>query len=263
MPNDPRAMMPGGRHSGSEAASWIVTQCEPLIATSVRNELDKAMVDLALENASWVATWVAGVVSDMTRTLPVSDPWRNLSASIPVPGKRRMRRGDLVTDLTGQGAINPRTGKRFGTWLDAVDLVGAPASADLTTDLGLAALLRPLSDDASALVAFAADGFTEARESLEAVYARSREGGRDGGRAVWSCGADAIRWAIHRRRSYTGLDDPYPAVSGFAWLVRANEFASGQGPSMVEVELQIASQRIDDDEFEALVKTPEGDGDEF
>jgi hypothetical protein len=43
-----------------------------------------------------------------------------------------------------------------------------------------------------------------------------------------SDGCAAIRWALHRRRTYTGADDPYSSVVTSAWVRRARSVEKGQ-----------------------------------
>ena len=148
------------------------------------------------------AAFVSGAVSDLLRSLPAEDPWRHTAL---VQGTVLSVRGDL-----------------FGTMLDATDLI-VPNHPDFSSDPRLAAFDSPLSTLAALLIHLCAQSWSTARETL-AELIRGGLAGED----LYCAGCAAIRWAIHRRRVYTGAEDPYSFVVTRAWVRRARSAEKGQ-----------------------------------
>ena len=148
------------------------------------------------------AAFVSGVVSDLLRSLPAEDPWRHTTL---VQGTVLSVRGDL-----------------FGTRVDATDLI-VPSHPDFSSDSRLAALDSPLSKSAALVIHLCAQSWSTARETLT----ESIRGGLTA-EELYSDGCAAIRWAMHRRRTYTGAEDPYSSVVSSAWVRRARSVEKGQ-----------------------------------
>ena len=196
------------------AVRWAAGLTEPLLSIAARVAADEAMRGRAATDPGWAAALFGGTLADVLTTLPREDPWRHLSARI----------GDLsigTPPRTDPGAGAWRRGsaggwQRFGSWQDAADLTGpVPGAGDVRADPGLAALAEPLRPRAAAVLAFAARGRGEAQTALTAL-------GGDGA-AVFEAGAEALRWAVHRRRSYRGSGDLWPVEALTEWAAAAEQ----------------------------------------
>lgn len=248
-------------------ARWVITLSEPLISTRQRDVADKNMAKFITRNSHWATAWFAGVISDIAQTLPPTDPWRRLSAFVDLakistghsdadPETKASftnERGVPAPDVTG--AIRP-DGEPFGGVHDSTDLVmGELGPADL--DLGLAAVSDDIDDLTSAIIGFSASN----TQALESVLARvyhhlwlaefSGREERNAGEAFLEVTGEALRRLIHRRRAYTGNDDPFPTVAGFAWMARADRVVSGGRNIASEISLA-RDARIDPGSYEEM-----------
>jgi hypothetical protein len=187
---------------------FVVSLCEPLLDTAARVEIDDNMISLISSRPHWLAAWLSGFLSDIVRSLDPDDPWRNLT-----PQK--------------DGKVLLPDGTPFGSWVDATDIVKASTS-DLRSDLGLAALERPLHDEAAQLFAVAAQGWDPTLHWLESHLVTGPEISRDQAKAFFRIGVTALRWSLHRRRLFAGMEDPFVPVSGSAWILRADRMVSGE-----------------------------------
>lgn len=164
-------------------AAWGVGLVEPLLDPHDRVATLDAMTAQAGHHRLRAVTLLAGTLTDLLDSLPDADPWRRADPSV------------------------------FGTYRDGLDLVPTEAT-ELTEDIGLAALARPLGRAGARLVGESAHGWENvahaANELDDPVPALTR----------------AIAWAAWRRRAYLG-DDSYPVLVVFAWLRRAALVASG------------------------------------
>jgi hypothetical protein len=197
------------------AVRWAACLTEPLLSTAARIAADDAMRARAREDPDWAVAVFGGALADVLTTLPPDDPWRHLSARI----------GGLVIGTPPRG--EPGTGAwrrdraggwhRFGTWRDTADLAEPVLTEpfDARSDPGVAALADPLRPEAAAVLAFAARGRAESRSAVDAA-------GTDG-LSVVETGADALRWAVHRRRAYQGPGDLWPVEVMTLWAARAED----------------------------------------
>jgi len=196
------------------AVRWAAGLTEPLLPTLARVAADQAVRRHAAADPRWAVTLFAGVLADVLTTLPAEDPWRHLSARI----------GDLTIGTPprtdpGPGAWrrDPGGGRRpFGTWRDAADLTGTPPGGpgdDVRVDPGIAALSDPLTPRAAAVLAFAARGRAEARAAVAATG--------PSGATEFEAAAEALRWAVHRRRGYRGPGDLWPVEAVTVWAAHA------------------------------------------
>lgn len=188
-------------------ARWVVALCEPLLETDARVEIEERMVDLATSHPHWFAAWLSGFLSDIVRSLDPEDPWRNLAV------------------VDGQ-VVHPDKSP-FGTWVDASDIAHV-SMADIRADLGLAALEKPLSEKAAQLVAVAAAGWDKTLTWCEANIVTGASLDPDEGASFFKTASAALRWAVHRRRMFYGLEDPFVQVSGVSWIARADKMTSGE-----------------------------------
>lgn len=188
-------------------ARWVVALCEPLVDTDSRIEIDARMVDLASRRPHWYAAWLSGFLSAIVQSLDPEDPWRNLQ---------------VVNNQTVHPNESP-----FGTWVDATDLVYASVE-DIRADLGLAALEKPLSADSAELLTVAAQGWDATLTWCERRLVTATRLGPSDGEALFKTTSAAVRWAVHRRRLFSGMEDPFIHTSGVAWTARADKLTSGE-----------------------------------
>lgn len=204
-------------------ARWIVALCEPLVDTAARVEIDEHMVRLVSSHPHWFAAWAAGFLSDVVQSLDPDDPWRNLQI------------------VDGQ-VVHPDRSP-FGTWVDATDIVHVSIE-DIRADLGLAALEHPAGDEAARLLSVAARGWDPTLTWLETNMVTSAVLSLDEGAGFFRTVSSALRWAIHRRRLFSGLEDPFVQVSGVAWISRADKMTSGEPWDEARAARHLASNKV-------------------
>lgn len=224
-------------------ARWVMTLSEPLLSVEVRSECEVAMARFIGSNDRWACHWFAGFIFDVVSTLPPNDPWRHLSATVDLAllsvGERG--RGDTLLRFDNPrgaeapaetGAVLP-SGARFGTAEDSSDVLvsdfGAPDA-----DIGLVALAEPLDDLSSAIAGFATSNVEAFGATLAKIYHHlwlasdfAGETEKTSGERFLQAVGPVLRRFIHRRRIYTGSDDPFPSVAGFAWMARADRLMDG------------------------------------
>lgn len=186
---------------------WVVSLCEPLLDTDSRIEIDRGMVDTIAANPHWVAAWAAGWLSDIVRSLDPDDPWRRIT-------------------FDGESTLHP-DGSPFGSWVDATDIVHASTN-DIRSDLGLAAVEKQMDPKAAALLAMAAQGRDAALHWCERNLVTAPSLSREEASLFFTVMATALRWAIYRRRLFSGAEDPFIPVSGTEWIRRASKVISGE-----------------------------------
>lgn len=237
-------------------ARWVVSLSEPLMSTLRRADVDADMASFIDRNPRWACRWAAGVLHDVSRTLPPDDPWLRLSGTIDLarisvgePGaveetwlEHRHPEGAPPPGETG--AVLP-DGQRFGSVGDSGDILlpdlGAPES-----DIGLVGLAEPLPDLAAGVAGFVSAPPAELVRTLTAVHQHLWLAGLTGkseesaGVAFLGVLSPVIRRFVHRRRVYTGQDDPFPSVAGFAWMARADRLMSED--RTIDQELGLASE---------------------
>lgn len=234
-------------------ARWMMTFAEPLLSTERRILLDADMAAFCAANIEWATCWFTGYLTDVASTLPPEDPWRHLSATLHLAVRSptvQDVRSERISFDNPEGAPAPRDtgavlpdGRPFGATSDSADLltadIGPPSS-----DIGLVALTEPLGPVAAALAGFATadtDTFHSALmaywRQLQADGAENGDGRADPGVRFLGAVAPVLRRFIHRRRIYTGPDDPFPLVAGFAWLARADRLLAGSGGPIAELGL--------------------------
>ena len=200
------------------AVRWAAGLTEPLLSTAARVTADDAMRGRALVDPQWAVTLFAGVLADVLTTLPVDDPWRHLSARIGGLSIGTPPGSDPSAGAWRRGSAGGW--HRFGSWRDAADLV--PETGDLRADPGTAALVEPLRPEPAAILAFAARGRAESAAAVGSL-------GPDGA-AVFEAGAEALRWAVHRRRAYCGPGDLWPVEALTEWAAGAERRAPAVRP---------------------------------
>ena len=215
------------------AVHWVVTLVEPLLASADRDRYLQGMREACAASPGWAAVFFGGLVADLVLTLPERDPWRALSARV---GSTTV--GPRPPDLDGAVTAAARP---FGAWTDAEDLL-TPVYERVELDPSLSGLTSGLAPHAAALLAGAGYGWQAGRQIALAVAAGDLAGLFDAGHA-------AASWALHRRRSYGVVDDPWPVESAYRWSWRAEqEIAGKQWP------LEPVQEAIDEERVESLLR---------
>lgn len=231
-------------------ARWLMSLAEPLLSTEWRVDLDKEMAAFCGANQKWSAYWFAGYINDIVSTLPPEDPWRHLSATIDlamISAAAQVSGRERITFDNPRGRPAPRDtgavfpdGRGFGTKSDSSDLLMTDIGPS-ESDIGLAALSEPLSPVSAALAGFATADVDLFHSVLTEVWRQlhfdaTDEGiaGPDAGTRYLGAVAPVLRRFIHRRRIYTGPDDPFPMVAGFSWMARADRLVAGRGRTSAE-----------------------------
>jgi hypothetical protein len=247
-------------------ARWVMTLSEPLLSTERRMTLDDDMAAFISSNHQWAVYWFTGSIGDIVSTLPVNDPWRHLSASIDLT---MISTGESSSDTEARMSFqNPRgqpapvgtravfpDGRTFGSAADSSDLV-LPDIGPPDSDIGLVALTEPLGDLSSALGGFATADVELFCSALGQVWhhlwiAEYSGGTSSAGSEFLRAVAPVLRRFIHRRRLYTGLDDPFPTLAAFSWMARADRLISD--PQQISAELGLAQDAaIEPGAYDAL-----------
>lgn len=180
---------------------WVVALCEPLLPIKARLAADEGAENVAASSSWWFRVWSAGVISDIMLTLDPDDPWMRLS-------------------VDENGTVRTPDGEPFGSWKNSADILHVPSPTyfDPREDLGLAALAYGIHERAALLLA-------QARGGLDAMLDILRGTSDD---ELFEVASEALRWAIHRRRIFTGLDDAYAPVTAKNWIPRADKIVAGQ-----------------------------------
>lgn len=239
-------------------AHWSVAMCEPLLSTHARDEIDKEVDDACYTEPEYVCAWACGLMVTLLASLPSQDPWRNLSAAIYPDGGGN----PIVADRPGVPApsvTGARSAKRsFGSRRDVTDMI-IPEFNDWLMDLGLAGVAEDLDPQAAALIGFASHGFTpvvDAATYIAEALIKERKvsvtSSKPTMREILWC---AVTRVIHRRRTYTGQDDPFVTSQMFEWTVRARKWVDNPDESQLpriqaEVAEAIDPYRIPDEDYE-------------
>lgn len=214
---------------------WIVALSDPLVETESRAEIEDQLTRLVAAHPHWFAGWVSGFVSDLIRSLDPKDPWRNLSVH------------DAQTLL--------KDGSPFGTWVDATDVVPA-GDPDLRSDIGLAALEKKLDPRAAQLIAVSARGWEATLSWCEKNLVTAASLDLDAARDYFRVAAQAIRWALHRRRVFSGIDDPFAILTAQAWVGRADKLTSGESWDEARAARSLRSNSISEGIYEQTIAPP-------
>lgn len=223
-------------------AAWVVSLSSPLIQPELSSRIYVRARESMGRDPARARFWVSGLIADIITCLPTPDPWRALSARIPVDGG---------ADLVLLGAVPPPRSLgaacadgEFGTWRCGTDLV-APAHANLFIDAGLIALAEPLTSESAAVLAMAGSNYESGASALEVLAG-------DDGQKVLDIAGPALRWAIWRRQVYTGPEDSFAMTTAFMWLGHSRDLAAGQALDEAERQADIAGGQLADDLYEPV-----------
>ena len=268
------------RRSTDACIAWAICLVEPLVPLRRLVRLDERLAEATADDPGLVALVLAGVTSDVVRTLPSDDPWRSLVLPEREQAPDRLSAAQSAPDGPGafpavqrdpgarsgasgapEGPIPlepPRwpSGAPFGTWRDGTDLVelawGSPER-----DPAFVPLADDLSPASARLLVAAVVGWraawAEARAILDNAGILAAAG--EPGAAELSTQAglahtplvDALRWACWRRRAYgiAPAEDVWPYEATHHWATRAFELLElGKDPNEAVVERDIAWHRI-------------------
>jgi hypothetical protein len=225
--------------------------CEPLISTQDRVELDSQMSEIGHASAEWLNTWFAGMLASTVRSLPAEDPWRRISAAFyPKQGQPHVYTYDSVDPPQVTGSRSK--GKAFGTRRDHTDMI-IPEFNDWLADLQLAAVTKEIDDWSAALIGFAGGGFSGTLKALEAMCSEivdERKVKLDPAtRDLFEISSEALKYVIHRRREYVGLDDEFVWSKGFQWITRTDQILSGREFSESDLDDDIEESKVADGDY--------------
>ncbi len=231
-----------------EVARWVVTLSEPLLRTADRSQTDQAMAAFINRNRDWACAYFAGLLTDLSGSLPRDDPWTCLSATIDLdqvasdhpsgdPDRKLVWAGaaplpeDTGATIVGLPGHQPRV---FGTRTDALDLVPLDV-VDPSASREMASLTVNLAPLSAALVGFAsADARTmqfvlsEVCHHLMLAFLSSATTDTVGESLLKTAG-QAVQWLVHRRRQYLGGDDDgFAHTVGFEWMSKADRVNTGK-----------------------------------
>lgn len=219
-------------------ARWAVGLGEPLLTAQRHLELEMSAADWSRSEPRLASAWFAGWLWQIAQTLPLDDPWRRMTVRWPLAGGGEIVKGDPPDGaygcwLKGQPVKDSRAGG---------DIV-YPSNQDLQLDAGLVALEEGIGPSAACLLGLSClDTWQQGRELLENL---SRTNGVPGSSPVFDTGAQALRWMVWRRRVYVGRTDPYPLLTAFAWLPRAERLDEDLQVDIEACRYEIETERID------------------
>lgn len=232
----------------STMSRWAMVLTEPLLSLSQRARLEDDLAALHHRDPDTVHMFFAGLVSDLSQTLPDKDPWCHLSG--------RAGKACYGPNPPGDMGASTAAGAPFGTWTDAVDVLPL-TFATVDDDPQLCALAGGLEPDAAAILGAGATGWRGCLEVVQEVFetplacpgssdAWTAAGYEHGARLnrVRKASSQAVRWLAHRRRAWVGAGDPWPAESAFRWAWRAARTADGRTWDEADVTRALLAERL-------------------
>lgn len=200
-----------------DLAAWAITLAQPLVRPGLAVKIARqARATMALDPPR-ARYWLAGLIGDIVSSLPSIDPWRSLSARVPVLGNPDIVVLGSVPPPDSLGAASARG--PFGTWQDGADLV-PPTHPNLLIDRELIVLAEGLVPASAAVLAMCASDFHTGARALQVLG--------PGGPESFDIGAPALRWAMWRRQVYVGQEDTWAHTAAMMWLHRAGALVTGE-----------------------------------
>lgn len=176
------------------ALRWSSSLVEPLLSTAQRSRFDNDWREVARADAPWFCSFCAGVLAGIASSLPQEDPWRTVK-------------------VDANGVAKWPDGLTFGRPADHFDVLHPiPELDEPGVDPTSIALEQTISSESAALVAMSFNGWREPYAALVGVsfdgwsdtYAADEEAQvHYGPDMAFDVATSAIRWALHRRRSYS------------------------------------------------------------
>lgn len=186
------------------ALRWATSLVEPLLSTVQRAHLDNDFGEIARSESKWFAAFCAGVLSGITTSLPITDPWRATKAN---------------------GVARWPDGRTFGLRADTDDVIRPIPEIDIPgIDPTTLALEQGISSSAAALLTISFSGW---RVTYAALIKAQVQHGPD---ATFNTATSAIRWALHRRRAYRPeAFDAYLDFLVMGWAGWADDLSADTG----------------------------------
>jgi hypothetical protein len=199
------------------ALRWTASLVEPLLSTAQRNQFDHDFREVARSDPIWFCAFGAGMLSGITGSLPMSEPWR-------------------TAKVDAEGVARWPDGRKFGLREDTNDVIRPILEID---DAGIdpttLALEEGISSAAAALIAASFGGWRGAHEILVEAQVQF------GPNKAFGLATSAIRWAQHRRRAYRPESfDAWLDLLSIGWAGWADDVDGGGGLS------ETAEREIDD-----------------
>ncbi len=204
------------------ALRWSASLVEPLLSTDQRTALDADFREISRIEPAWFAAFCAGVLSGITTSLPITDPWRAAKAN---------------------GAARWPDGRPFGRREDTDDVIRPVHEIDdAGVDPTTLALEAGISTPAARLLTISFGGW---RDTTTALVETQSQHGPD---KAFTTITSAIRWAYHRRRAYRPeYFDTYLDFLVLGWAGWADDVSANRGLSDAakqEIEDAAAKERV-------------------
>lgn len=264
----------------------MLTLVEPLIGLEERIGIEREMERLVAEEPKWASAWFAGVMWEIVATLPPGDPWRRLAARLDLGALsaptgengqvRSLASASVETYATGDldvpafnGAILP-SGRVFGTWESATDLVSPLDTVPVDEDRALLPYATPLDPISAALIGLASGDVDRLARTLRMLHislatqpadepagpgaASAGDGPGSAARHWLSLAGHSLRWLLARRRNYLEAFDPWVVSLGYVWSNEASRAApdDGEGVSLASLTQMWTSGIIPPGDYEAF-----------
>ena len=217
---DSRAAFVGLTDRSRAALRWTASLVEPLLSTDQRIQFDHDFREVARREPIWFCAFGAGVLSGITSSLPMSDPWR-------------------TAKVDADGTAKWPDGRKFGLREDTDDVIHPILEIDdAGIDTTTLALEDGISSDAAALIAVSFGGWRCAHDVL--VEAQVQHGPN----TAFKMAASSIRWAQHRRRAYRPESfDAWLDLLSIGWAGWADDVDDGGLSATVEREIDNGARK--------------------
>lgn len=211
------------------AAHYATTITEPLLTLTVRVQYEDDFARAYRVDPPWARMVLAGVLSDLVRTLATKDPWRAMSA--------RYGAWTVGPNPPVRNTAVLRDGRtKLTDWRIQTDLLGQPMHGT-DVDPSYAPLhARRIAVGTAVVLAGGAHGWGSAATATTLM----------GERAGLDAATEAITWALHRRRCYgVPADDSFVRLSFSRWSNIAYDYeVLGRPLDLTEHELWVFDQRL-------------------
>lgn len=204
------------------AIKWAATLIEPLLPPARRERLTTEFRRTAAAHPDRAVLVFAGVVSDLSQSLPAADPW-----------------SEVVFD----GSVATLDGRPFGTVADHYDLI-PKITPDPEIDIALSAVIDAVEPSTAEMIAVSLLGIGALIDWLTQRDPSDR----------FDVSVDAIRLLTFRRRSLVGVLDAFAVDACWWWGERAYRINIGEADLAEMADLaaaRVASDTISDDRYVA------------
>lgn len=238
--------------------AWINSFTDPLVPPRLRAADQAAVSAMTRRCPQYMPVYYAGLMAGIAASLPADDPWRTIA---PVRGPEWGGPGEAQT---GAEFLD---GSPFGDYRSGVDMHPRFEDLELSLDPGLYALATPLTPSERLLVAYAVEvanaNFSGELPEQEAAFAALLDVCTEISDRLWFNHATgsllhesmeastarqtpvepdysepftaALRWLLHRRRSYQNYDDGFFFAWATSWVPRAQQIVDGGRARVLEL----------------------------